>query len=215
MNLAQISEHLSRGDAVTTSVLVNRALSEHYSAEAIVRQGFIAGIASAESRYRETIAPEIRMAERALKRGIRHIQAAIDASPSPSRGIVILGTIEGEYDGLYKNLLQIMMRSLGLRVEDLGTSVPPKIFLEQAMRKKAGIICVSMMHSFDPSPLKSLVQAAFERGVRKSIKIILSGATVTEGLCRSIGADYYASGVESAAEYAASYYQKKNYQKLS
>ncbi|MDR1211699.1 MAG: cobalamin-dependent protein [Spirochaetaceae bacterium] len=211
MNLAQISEQLVSGDAAATSVLVNRALKENYSAEAIVRQGLIAGIESAEVMYRnrEMLIPEIRMAARALNRGIRNIQAAIDTSYSRTLGSVILGTVEGEYEDIHKNLLAIMMRCLGLRVFDLGTGVSHALFLEKAVQEKAGVICINTTRTLNPVPVKNLVQGAITRGLRKKVKIILSGAPITEGFCRSIGADFYAPDVASAAEYAASCYQNR------
>jgi 5-methyltetrahydrofolate--homocysteine methyltransferase len=57
--------------------------------------------------------------------------------------------------------------------------------------------------------MKNLVQGAVTRGLRKKIKIILSGTPITEGFCRSIGADFYAPDVASAAEYAVSCYQNR------
>jgi methanogenic corrinoid protein MtbC1 len=144
------------------------------------------------------------MTIRAMNQGIRHIQAAIENSLPKILGLVVLGTVEGEYEDTHKNLLSIMMRCLGLKVLDLGTGVPHALFLEKAAEEKAQIICVNSMHTLTPVQMKNLVQGAIARGIRKKVKIVLTGAPLTEGFCRSIGADYYAPDITSAAEYAAS-----------
>jgi 5-methyltetrahydrofolate--homocysteine methyltransferase len=214
MTLTKISEHLASGDAVATSELIERAFAENYTAEMIVRQGLIAGFQSAEKKLKkhEILIPEIRMAVRALNRGLKKVQTAVLASKNRTLGTVILGTVEGEHEDIQKNLLSVMMQCLELKVVDLGTGVHYSLFLESAVKEKAGVICINAVHGIDLSPMKELLQAALSRGLKKKLKIILLGETVTEAYCRSIGADFYAPDVVSAAEYAANHYRRNRQQ---
>jgi 5-methyltetrahydrofolate--homocysteine methyltransferase len=50
--------------------------------------------------------------------------------------------------------------------------------------------------------MRRVVEVAEENGIRNRIKIIISGAPVTQKFCDEIGADGYATDAVSAAELA-------------
>jgi methanogenic corrinoid protein MtbC1 len=64
------------------------------------------------------------------------------------------------------------------------------------------VVCCANLTTTMPQ-LKSVVQAAASSGVRNKVKILITGAPVTEKYCQVIGADFYAPDTISAAEQAA------------
>ena len=50
--------------------------------------------------------------------------------------------------------------------------------------------------------MKAVVEAAVAANVRDKVTIMVGGAPVTEGFCKSIGADFYTADAASAAEVA-------------
>ncbi|MDR0387286.1 MAG: cobalamin-dependent protein [Treponema sp.] len=207
VNLDDISSNLQSGKARETSALITKAIAENYTIDTIVKQGLLAGIRAAEARYgrNEVLVPEIRMARRAMEWGIRRIKQAIAAAGRTALGTVVIGTVEGDIEDRDKNIIAVMMESRGLRVIDLGTSVSPAEFIETAQTEHATIIACSASLVTTMAQMKIVVQEALAAGIRNKVKIILTGAPVTERYCRLIGADMYAHDAVAAADLAQAY----------
>jgi methanogenic corrinoid protein MtbC1 len=207
VNLDDISHNLQYGKARETSALITKAIAENYTIDTIVKQGLIAGIRAAEARYgrNEVLVPEIRMARRAMEWGIRRIKQAIAATGRAAVGTVVIGTVEGDIEDRDKNIIAVMLEGRGLRVVDLGTSVSPAAFVETAEKEQARIIVCSASLVTTMAQMKILVQETLSAGIRSRVKIILTGAPVTERYCRLIGADMYAHDAVIAADLAEAY----------
>jgi methanogenic corrinoid protein MtbC1 len=206
VNLSDISQSLQSGKAGETTNLIARAIEERYSVESILKQGLIPGMSAVTARYKrkEISLPELLLAKRALNMGIRVLRPAIASSAENPRGVVIIGTVKGDIQDIEKNLMAVAMEGIGLRVIDLGTGVSPERFVEAAIAEKARIILCTANLPAIMGQLKLVVHAAVSSGVRTRIKIIVSGAPVTEKYCRAIGADLYAKDTVAAAELADS-----------
>jgi methanogenic corrinoid protein MtbC1 len=207
VNLDDISHNLQSGKARETSALITKAIAENYTIDTIVKHGLIAGIKAAEARYgrNEVLVPEIRMARRAMERGIRQIKQAIAAAGRTTLGTVVIGTVEGDFEDRDKNIIALMMESRGFKVIDLGTGVSPALFVKTAEEEQARIIVCSASLVTTMAQMKIVVQEALSAGIRSRVKIILTGAPVTERYCRLIGADTYANDALIAAEVAETY----------
>jgi methanogenic corrinoid protein MtbC1 len=207
MDLNEISLCMQKGNARETLALVNKAIEERYAFESIVKKGFVAGMKAVEERYRrnEIIIPQICLALRAMNQGIRQVKQALDASDKERKGTVVIGTVNGESDEIQKNLISIMLESMGIRVVDLGPSVSPERFIETALAEKAQLIICSATLVSTMLRMKLLMRAAATAGIRNQTKILITGAPVTEQYSRMIGADLYAPDAEGAAERAAAY----------
>jgi methanogenic corrinoid protein MtbC1 len=216
VNLDEISYNLQSGKARETSALITRAIAENYAIDTIVKQGLIAGIRAAEARYgrNEVLIPDIRMAQRAMDWGLRQIKQALASAERTIRGTVIIGTVEGDIEEQDKNIAVVMMESRGFRVIDLGTSVSPSRFIVSAEKEKAFAIVCSASLVTTMVRMKNIVREAVSMGIRKSVKIILTGAPVTERYCRLIGADIYAHDAVVTADLVEAYsgVMNKNYE---
>ncbi|MDR2739663.1 MAG: B12-binding domain-containing protein [Treponema sp.] len=206
VNLSDISKSLQSGKAGETSDLIAKAIQENYSVESILKQGLIPGMCAVTCRYKrkEIFQPELLVAARAMNMGIRTLRPFIASSAGKPKGTVTIGTVKGDIQDIEKNLMAVTMEGIGLRVIDLGTGVSPEKFIEAAIAEKARIVlCIANLPAA-MGQLKLVVHAAITSGIRNRIKIIISGAPVTEKYCRTIGADHYAWDTVSAAEMAGS-----------
>jgi methanogenic corrinoid protein MtbC1 len=210
IDLREISRAVEQGRARETSELINRAMEEGCGIENIVKEGLIAGMAAAENRYgRENpCAFEMLIAVRAVNMGIKALRGALGPPPETGSGTVILGAVKDDCYDVEKNLMALMMRLEGLRVEDLGVSVSPERFISAARAEDAQIIACSAARLGAMVHMKNLVQIAGAMGVRNRVKIIVTGKPVTDQFRAIIGADYYAPDAASAAEIAAAYYRR-------
>jgi methanogenic corrinoid protein MtbC1 len=205
MILNEISHSLQSGKAKETSDLIAKAIEENYSVESILKQGLIPGMTAVKTRLKknEIFIPDLLIAARAMNRGIETLRPTLASSITEPAGTAIIGTVKGDIHDIEKNIMSIMMEGKGLRVIDLGAGVSAQRFIETAILEKAQIIACSAMLPTTMGQLKSIVQAAAAAGIRDQIKIIITGAPVTEKFCHIIGADMYAPDSVIAAEMAA------------
>ena len=210
MILNEISHYVSEGKTTQIADLVNRALKEEYPAEKILREGLVAGIMEAEKNLiiNELPGPEIVFAERALNIGLEILNPLLNGSPDPPIGTVITGTPEGDIRETEKKIITVMMQSMGLRVIDLGTSIPVIRFIEAAIEEKARmIICTTSLVTFLPR-MKLLVQAANQASLKGKTKILICGRPVTVWFSKSVNADMYSPNPVQTAEIALEYCKK-------
>jgi methanogenic corrinoid protein MtbC1 len=191
--------------------VITQALAENYAIEDILKQGLIAGMMAVEQRYRrnEIFIPEVLIVVRALNMGIRLLKPLLDACESPQKGTVVIGTVKGDRQEIEKNLIALMMRGMGLRVIDLGAAVTSERFIDAAEREHAQIIACTAALTTTMPHMKTLVQAVIAAKMREQVKIMISGAPVTERYREVIGADLYAPDAVSAAEMAEAYCNAK------
>jgi methanogenic corrinoid protein MtbC1 len=206
VNLQEISISLQSGKVREMSDLINRAMEENYSTDSILHQGLIPGIAAVEERFRknEIFVPEFLIAARAMNMGIKMLRPA---SGVPA-GTVVIGTVKGDMRDTEKNLIAVLMEGMGLRVIDLGAGIPPEKFIDAARGEKARVVICTAAHTSSLFQMKLLVQAFVSDEIRNQIKVMVTGAPVTEKYCRIIGADLYAPNVIGAAKLAAAQYKK-------
>lgn len=206
-NLREISVSLQSGGAQETANLIRRALRENYSAEQILKEGLAAGIAEAEQRYGTGVpfTPEMIFVARALNVGISTLRSAAGLAGGESWGTVIAGTVKEDLFDIEKNLSVMMMEIRGLRVIDLGVSVSAERFIESAKSTDSQIIACSAARINTMPRLKEIIHTAEAAGIRKRVKILISGKPVTEQYRAAIGADFFAPDALSAGELAAAH----------
>lgn len=207
----EISEALQKGRAKMVKALVEQALGEGLSAEAILNDGLIGGMAAVGERFKrnEVFVPEVLVAARAMNMGVEVLKPLLGNGIMSSGGRVCLGTVRGDLHDIGKNLVKIMMESRGLEVIDLGTDVSPERFISTAIEQDCKIICCSALLTTTMPVMAEVVKAAEAAGIRDRVKIMVGGAPVTEAYCREIGADAYSDDAATAAEIAVRFCEER------
>ena len=143
MELSLISEKLQAGRAKEVVALVQQALDEGMSAQSILQDGLMAGMAVVGVRFKngEAFVPEVLVAARAMNKGAAVLKPHLAAEGAKATGRVCLGTVQGDYHDVGKNLVKMMLESKGLEVIDLGTDVPPDAFIKTAQEQNCAVIC--------------------------------------------------------------------------
>ncbi|MBS4024480.1 MAG: cobalamin-dependent protein [Clostridia bacterium] len=106
-------------------------------------------------------------------------------------GSMVVATVEGDLHDIGKNIFKSMAEAAGFRVYDLGIDVPPSAFVEKVKEVKPQIVGMSGVLTLAIDSMKNTVEALREAGLRDSVKIIIGGNPVTEGVCKQVGADTY------------------------
>ncbi len=204
MELTIMSEKIRAGRAKEVKVLVQQALDEGIDPNRILNEGLMAGMAVIGERFKngEAFVPEVLVAARAMNKGAEILKPHLAAEGTKATGRVCLGTVQGDYHDVGKNLVKMMLESKGLEVIDLGTDVPPDAFIKTAQEQNCAVICCSALLTTTMEVMRDVVKAAEAAGIRDNVKIMIGGAPVTEEYCEKIGADAYTPDAASAADKA-------------
>ncbi len=200
--LKDIAQDLIAGNDAKVAELVALAIQTDVPTVEILDDGLIAGMSVVGDRFRshEMFLPEVLLSARAMTAGVSLLKPLLVAEEVPSRGKVILGTVQGDLHDIGKNLVGIMLRGAGFEVVDLGTDVPAEEFIDAAVAENASIIGLSALLTTTMPLMKSVVDLVEERGLSDELKVIVGGAPLSEEFARSIGAQDYAYDAANAVE---------------
>ena len=200
--LKDIAQNLIAGNDEKVAEQVAAAIASEVPTVEILDDGLIAGMNVVGDRFRnhEMFLPEVLLSARAMTAGVSLLKPLMVAEEVPSRGKVVLGTVQGDLHDIGKNLVGIMLRGAGFEVVDLGTDVPAEKFIDAAVAENASIIGLSALLTTTMPLMKSVVDLVEERGLSDELKVIVGGAPLSEEFARSIGAQGYAYDAANAVE---------------
>lgn len=209
--LNDIAKSLMAGDDKKIVQEVSQAIEEGVPTTRILDDGLIAGMNVVGKRFKnhEIFLPEVLLSARAMTAGVALLKPLLIAEEVPSRGKVILGSVQGDLHDIGKNLVGIMLEGAGFEVVDLGIDVPPEKFIEAAVTEEAGVIGLSSLLTTTMDIMKGVVELAGQRGLSDRIKIIVGGAPLSEEFAQSIGANGYAYDAANAVEKVIALLEKK------
>lgn len=191
------------GDADAAAALARRALDDGAPLLQTIDDGFIRGIREVGRRWEEgeLFLPELVMGAEAMKKAMAVLQPALGAGGEANRrGVVVIGTIEGDIHDIGKTLVSTMLGANGWSVVDLGADVPAGRFADEAAAAGAGFVCVSALLTTTMAGQRAVVEELARRGMREAVRVIVGGAPVSENWAREIGADGYAADAVAAVE---------------
>jgi 5-methyltetrahydrofolate--homocysteine methyltransferase len=200
--VAQIAAELERGEDQQVRSLTQRALDQSVEPTTILDEGLIAGMHVVGDRFRvhEIFLPDVLMAAKAMNAGLEILRPHLGQAGVPTRGKVVIGTVQGDLHDIGKNLVGIMLSGAGFEVIDLGKDVSPQRFVDAASESGADVIGMSALLTTTMPVMKRVVSLLKERGLDGSIRTVIGGAPVTEEYASEIGADSYGFDAAHAVE---------------
>lgn len=188
----EISNSLLMGNAEKTDSLVREALGKMYPAEMILERGLVGGIKKMEEKFQSMsmFVPEALMAGRALNIGLENLRPYLKRKDS-YKCTAILGTVEGDYHDIGKNLVRIYVSTLEIKVIDLGVDVSKEEFVEAVRKYNAQLLLISALLTTTLREMNQVIKELEKEGLRDQVTVFVGGLPVTEAYAQSIGADYY------------------------
>jgi 5-methyltetrahydrofolate--homocysteine methyltransferase len=204
-DLQGIAESVISGNREVVAKLVQAAVDEGVSAEAIINEGLIAGMGVVGDRFKknEFYVPEVLIAARAMHAGMDIIKPLLAESGVQPKGVIAIGTVKGDLHDIGKNLVAMMLEGGGYEVVDLGVDVAPEAFVGAVKEKGVQVVALSALLTTTMPSMKDTIEALKEAGVRDAAKVMIGGAPVTQNYSDEIGADGYAPDAASAVDKAA------------
>ena len=200
--LTDIAKNVIAGNDEEVAEEVAQAIQSEVPTIEILDDGLIAGMNVVGERFRkhEMFLPEVLLSARAMTAGVSLLKPLLIAEEVPSRGKVVLGSVQGDLHDIGKNLVGIMLEGAGFEVVDLGIDVPPENFIDAAIAEDASVIGLSSLLTTTMGLMKGVVELVGERGLTEQVKVIVGGAPLSEEFAQSIGADSYGYDAANAVE---------------
>jgi len=168
----------------------------------IINQGLIAGMDIVGPRFKngEMFVPEVLMATKAMGSGVNIVKTVMADNEMPSIGTFVIGTVEGDLHDIGKNLVAMMVESIGFKVINLGIDLSAEAFINAVKEHNPDILGLSALLTTTMINMKDVVDALKEAGLKNKVKVIVGGAPITQSFADDIGADGYAPDAASAAD---------------
>ena len=135
-----------------------------------------------------------------MKKGITYVTPLIREEDAEEIGTAIVGMAAGDLHDIGKNLVILMMESIGFKVIDLGIDVSPATYAESIQKHPdCKIVTISATLDSTVPSIKKTIELLTKEGLRSKVKIIVGGTPITEEIAKTLGADAFAETAATAA----------------
>ena len=198
----QIADSLEGGNAQSVKDLTEKALAQNIGVETILNQGLVAGMNRVGDKFKknEIFIPEVLIAARAMKSGMEIIKPLLAQAKVKSRGKIIIGTVKGDLHDIGKNIVSMMLEGSGFDVVNMGTDVSIDQILEHVRTSKPDVVGLSALLTTTMVMMKDVIDTLEKNDLRKSVKVIVGGAPITQAYADEIRADGYAPDAASSVD---------------
>ncbi|MCL5735916.1 MAG: cobalamin-dependent protein [Actinobacteria bacterium] len=205
---ATILERLSRavmdGDEDAATQAANDAVGAGMDPQRAIMEGLAAGMAEMGRLYEEgeCYVPELMVSSEALYAGLAILRPLVvqSASGAIDRGVAVIGAVQGDIHDIGKNLVKMMLEVSGLAVHDLGRDVEMDAFIDECMKVKADLLCLSALMTTTIIAIKDYLPVF--KAKLPGTKIMIGGAPLNQRLADEWGADGYGENAMEAARVA-------------
>lgn len=200
--LSKCHDAVVSGDSEAAEMLAQEAIGNEAPLLDVIEEGFVKGIREVGRLWEEGtyFLPELVMGAEAVKKAMSILNPALAARQveRTAKGVIVIGTVQGDIHDIGKTLVATMLSASGFEVHDLGTDITPERFVEEAEAKNADIIGASALLTTTMRVQERIVLELEERGSRKSVMFIVGGAPCSLSWAEEIGADGYARDAVTA-----------------
>jgi len=199
-----LADAIIAGDNVKSKEITQKLVDSGVEATDILNEGLVPGMNVVGKKFKanEMYIPEVLIAARAMHAAMDIIKPLLTESGAPSRGSVLIGTVQGDLHDIGKNLVGMMLEGGGFNVVDVGVDVPAEKFVEEAKKNGVKVLGLSALLTTTMPVMKDVIQALKSDGETKDIKVMVGGAPLTQEYADSIGANGYAPDASSAVDLA-------------
>jgi corrinoid protein of di/trimethylamine methyltransferase len=203
-DLAPLKNAVIDGDAKLTRQLTEQLLAAGADPQSLLSDALVPAMAVVGDRFEcgEYFVPELLIAARAMKSALEPLRPLLAKAGAKSAGTVVIGTVKGDLHDIGKNLVAAMLEGGGFEVVDLGVDVAPEKFVAVLNEKKPDLVALSALLTTTMTAMKDTIKALEAAGVRKTVKIMVGGAPVTDAFAKEIGADGYSDNAGAAVHLA-------------
>ena len=201
--IAEIADAMDRGQSKAVKELLPQALDAGVEPQRIMDMMItVMNVVGEKYKNREILVPEMLVAARAMNAGLEILKPHLAGSAAAGQAVAVIGTVEGDYHDIGKNLVRMMVEGKGIEVIDAGVNVAPERFVELIREHDAKLVLISALLTTTMPAIAKTVEAITEAGLRDRVKIMIGGAPVTPEVAEEVGADAYTPDAAACANRA-------------
>ena len=146
----------------------------------------------------EYFLPQVMMSARAMKAAFEPLKEAMKGMDVPSKGRILMATVEGDIHDIGKNIVITLLENHGYEVIDLGKNIPADEIAREASSGETSAIGLSALMTTTMVRMKEAVDVLREAGL--TLPVVVGGAAVTQDYADEIGAQGYARDATEAVD---------------
>jgi methanogenic corrinoid protein MtbC1 len=202
-HLSELGRALVVLDESGVEKLVQKRLDQRIPPEQILNE-LSAGMAEVGERFRreEYFLTELIYSGEILKNSIARLKPLCKASAGNDKGMVVMGTVQGDIHDLGKNIIITMLENAGFKVIDIGVDAPAQRFVEAAADSRARLVGMSMLLTTAFDAARDTVAAITQANLRDKVKIMIGGSVTNENVRRDLRADFWGKDAAAAVDIA-------------
>ena len=192
----RVRQNILAGEAEEVSKIVKELVNLKYPPEKILQEGLIKGIEILADKFKTemVLIPEALVATRALNAGLKTISPYIKKD-NMYKARAVIGTVEGDIHDIGKNLVKMVVSTVGVEVIDLGIDVSIEKFIDAIKKYKPQLVMISELLTTTLKQMKLTIEEIKNKNLRDDVIIFVGGAPVTRAYAMEIKADYYTKDV--------------------
>lgn len=197
----RVRQNILEGEAEEVSKIVKELVNLKYPPEKILQEGLIKGIEILADKFKTemVLIPEALVATRALNAGLKTISPYIKKD-NMYKARAVIGTVEGDIHDIGKNLVKMVVSTVGVEVIDLGIDVSIEKFIDAIKKYKPQLVMISALLTTTLKQMKLIIEEIENKNLRDDVIIFVGGAPVTRAYAMEIKADYYTKDVVELRE---------------
>ncbi|MDR1141792.1 MAG: corrinoid protein [Planctomycetaceae bacterium] len=202
-----LSQSVIDGDAGAALQEVNQLIEAGTPPQTVMDEHLIPAMEEVGRLFEENeyFVPELLISARAMQESMKILNPLLKNSGIEKIGRIAIGTVQGDFHDIGKNLVASMFEGGGFEVVDLGVDVSPEKFAAAAKEREGTIIAMSALLTTTMPQMKKVIEKLENDGLRATSKVLVGGAPVTDEFARQIGADGYSDNASAAVTLAKSF----------
>ena len=132
----------------------------------------------------ELILPFVLKSAECMKAAVKELEKYLMQKDGASKGVLVLGTVQGDVHDIGKNLVKTIFENNGYTVHDLGKQVPLQKFLEKIKEVNPDAIGLSALLVATSKQMGLFVEHARKTGM--SLPVLCGGAAVNSSFINRI-----------------------------
>jgi 5-methyltetrahydrofolate--homocysteine methyltransferase len=192
--LERIKDAVVAGKRDQVVAIVQEALNGGLSATRIMTESLIPAMNVVGEKYStgEFFLPQMMIAARAMDEALPILRPHLAQGNYKKKAKAVVGTVQGDFHDIGKNIVKMMMEGAGYEVIDLGVDVTADAFIKTIRNESPKFVLLSALITLTMDSMKKIVEAIDHAGLRGKVLIGVGGAPVTQKFANEIGADFYA-----------------------
>jgi methanogenic corrinoid protein MtbC1 len=198
----ELSKAVAEGDEKKAAEIAGEALGSGTAAFDILKSAALPGIDRAARLWHdgEYFLPDVILATEAFNDVMDVLRPALEGQPGITRGLVVIGSVEGDAHDLGKGIVVALLRSALYEVLDLGVDVQAATFIEAVRSRKPAVLGLGAYMTTTMRGMEDVMDALRSEGLRDSVKVIIGGVAVTAEYAEKIGADGFGADAVEAVD---------------